>query len=167
VNEVTLLTSIKTLLIAQTWSGGSVVFPSNSVYITANTEEATSFALKNLRAPIALIRPGTGASDPKFDELPDLIYLDVEVRIIQINPGDPVGENVLIGANKTQGTGRSEGRGLFEIEQQLYTAIGKLNAAQGITIQFRNKGALTAGTLENGTYLAYRDHTFQAICTMT
>ena len=164
--ENALLLAIKAAVIAQTWSGGNVVFPSGCVAITSNSELATEFAMKNFRTPFCLIQPGNTSSDPKFDEAPDLSYLDVAVRLIVMIPGDPVGENCLIGANQTNGPLASEGQGLFQIEPQLFAAIGKLNAANGLTIQFRQKGALTAGTLENGSYVAYRDSTFQAICTL-
>lgn len=160
-----LLTAVKAQLVARQWSGGNIVFPSNSVQITANTETAMDYALKNLRAPIALLQPLDADSDPKYDEEPDLLYESIQVRLIVNVPGDPVGTNALMGANLTNGANASEGQGLLGLEQQLFNAIGILNAAQSITIQFRGKGAITAGHLDAHTYLAYRDYRFQAMCT--
>jgi hypothetical protein len=114
---------------------------------------------------MALIQPLDGESDPKYDEEPDLLYENFQVRLIVNIPGDPVGSNALMGANLTNGANASEGQGLFSLEQQLYNAIGLLNAAQSITIQFRGKGQIRAGHLENKTYLAYRDYSFSAMCT--
>jgi hypothetical protein len=123
------------------------------------------FALKNLRSPMCLIQPLDGESDPKYDEQPGLIYENFEIRLIVNIPGDEVGTNALMGANLTNGANASEGQGLLTLEQQLFNAIGFLNAASGLTIQFRGKGQLTAGHLENRTYLAYRGYKFQALCT--
>jgi len=159
------MTFLQTQLVAQTWSGGSVVFPSGSVQITANTETAMDYALQNFRAPMALIQPLDGESDPKYDEEPGLLYETFQVRLIVNIPGDPVGSNALMGANLTNGAAASEGQGLLSIEPYLFTAIGIVNAAQGLTIQSRGKGQIRAGHLENRTYLAYRDYTFQSICT--
>lgn len=160
-----MMTALKAALIAQQWSGGNVVFPSNSVQITANTETAMDYSLKNLRAPMALLQPLDADSDPKYDEEPDLLYENFQVRLIVNVPGDPVGTNALMGANLTNGANASEGQGLLALEQQLFNAIGILNAAQSVTIQSRGKGQITAGHLENRTYLAYRDYRFQALCT--
>lgn len=160
-----LIAALQTQLVAQTWTLGSVVFPTGSVQPTANTETAMDYALKNFRSPIALIQPLDAESDPKYDEEPDLLYETIQVRLIVNIPGDPVGTNALMGANKTNGATASEGQGLLSLEQQLFTAIGILNAAQSITIQCRGKGQIRAGHLEDKTYLAYRDYTFQALCT--
>lgn len=165
-NVQTLITSIQNTLIAQTWPiSGRVVFPANSVQVTANTETAMEYALKNLASPMCLIQPLDGESDPKYSEEPDLLYENIQVRLIVNIPGDPVGSNALMGANQINGANATEGQGLFSLEQQLFNAIGILNAAQSVTIQFIGKGQITAGHLENRTYLAYRDYKFQALCT--
>lgn len=164
-NLLTLINALQTQLIAQQWSGGNVVFPSGSVQITANTENAMNFALENFRSPIALIQPLDSEADPKYDEEPALLYETIQVRLIVHIPGDPVGSNALVGANQTNGANASEGQGLLSLEQQLFNAIGVLNAANSITIQNRGKGQIRAGHLEDKSYLAYRDYTFQAICT--
>ena len=160
------ITALQNLLVAQTWvPAGNVVFPQGSVKVTANTETAMDFALRNFRSPICLLQPLDGESDPKYDEEPDLLYENFQVRLIVNIPGDPVGTNALMGANLTNGANASEGQGLFTLEPQLFNAIGILNAANAITIQFRGKGNVTAGHLENRTYLAYRDFRFQSLCT--
>lgn len=164
-NVLTLVNALKTQLVGQQWSGGNVVFPSGSVQITGNTEEAMDYALLNMRSPIALIQIMDAEADPKYDEEPDLLYETFQVRLVVNIPGDPVGSNALVGANQTNGANASEGQGLLSLEQQLFNAIGVLNAANSITIQNRGKGQIRAGHLNNRTYLAYRDYTFQAICT--
>lgn len=165
-NLSAMMTALKNALIAQKWTvAGNVVFPTGSVQITANTETAMNFALQNFRSPIALLQPLDGESDPKYDEEPGLLYETFQVRMIVNIPGDPVGSNALMGANQINGANASEGQGLLGLEVQLFNAIGILNAAQSVVIQSRGKGQVRAGHLENGTYLAYRDYTFQAMCT--
>jgi hypothetical protein len=160
-----MMTAIQNQLIAQTWTAGAIVFGTGSVVITANTETTMDYALNNFRSPMALIQPLDAESDPKYDEEPGLLYENVQIRLIVNIPGDPVGSNALMGANLTNGATHSEGQGLLSIEQQLFNAIGILNAANSITIQFRGKGQVAAGHLGNRTYLAYRDYKFQALCT--
>ena len=164
-NVTTLLAAIKTRLIAQTWTGGgSVVFPTGSVAITRAID---NHALAAMRTPICLVMPASAQSDPMYNEEPDLIILTVNIRIITAIPGDAVGENPLQGANKTGGTTASEGRGIFEIEQELYNAVGKLNANEGLTIQYRQMGAAGAEMIPPDRYTAYQDYIFEAIATAT
>lgn len=164
-NVLTFVNALQTQLYAQQWSGGNVVFPSGCVQITASTEEAMDYSLKSMRTPLALIQPLDAESDPKYDEEPALLYENVQVRLAVNIPGDPVGSNALVGANQTNGANASEGQGLLAIEQQLFNAIGILNAANGFTIQNRGKGQIRAGHMPNHTYLAYRDYSFQVLCT--
>lgn len=166
-NENSLLTTLRTRLLAATWSGGSVIFPSGSVYVTTNTDLAMETAIRTARLPICLIQPGTSQSDPEFDEEPGLLRLDVTLRIIALNAGDAVGENVLIGAHKTGGATASEGRGLTEIEEAVYDSIGTLNALESYTIQYRWKSIAGMSVVGTGTMVAWRDYGFEAWVTAT
>lgn len=159
-----LLTAIKNKLIAQVWTGSSnVVFPSGSVVVSKAIAKS---ALSTMGTPIAQIIPGGGKADPQFDEDPNLLIFPVTVRLITIAPGDAVGENPLMGANRADST-LSEGAGLYDLEQELYNAIGKLNTQDGIIIQFRNQGDSGAEYVDDNLYLAYEDHNFEAICTVS
>ena len=157
-----LLSSIKTKLLAQNWTGSSnPVFGNTSVVITKwiSIEEA----LRVLRTPFALIIPEAGRSDPQFQEEPDLIIFPVNIRIVATVPGDTLGENPLLGANRQTNT--SQGAGLYQIEQEVYNAIGKLNTQDSLTIQFRRTGD-SGAVIYNNTYIAYEDHVFEAIATV-
>lgn len=162
-NELTLLTTLKTKLIAQVWTGGgSVVFPTGCVYITANVDLAMESALKTMRTPICLIQPLDSTSDPDFGEDPRLTFLNVNIRIVVMVPGDAVGENAIIGGNKTGGSTASEGRGLFEVSQELFNAIGQLNDNESLQLQNTQSGAANAAIVDDKTYVAWRDFRFTA-----
>ncbi len=164
--EASLLASLKSRLIARTWTGGAnVVFPTGCVAITGNSDIAMMQAAKTMRTPFALLQPLDSTSDPEFDQQPNYVQLNIQVRVMVMVPGDAIGENPLIGANKTGGSTKSEGRGLFEVEQEVFNAIGAVNANESIVLQCRQKGAVNAQYLEGSTWLAWRDLTFQVLGT--
>ena len=165
--ESQLLTAIKAELVAQLWTGGSnVVFPTGCVAITANVDLAMDAALKTMRTPQVLLQPMGTTSDPEFDEDPNFVALNLQARIIVMVPGDSVGENALMGANKTAGATYSEGRGIFEVEQELFNAIGRLNGLESVILQCRQKGGIQAAIVGDNVYVAYRDLHFEALGTL-
>ena len=156
--EASLLASLKARLIAATWPGGSnVVFPTGCVAVTANADIATQQAIKTMRTPFALLQPLESTSDPEYDDNPNYVQLNILVRILVMVPGDAVGENPLLGANKTGGATKSEGKGLFEVEQEVHDAIGAVNGAESIILQCRQRGAVSSAYLDNQTWVAWRD----------
>ena len=158
------LAAIKSLLVAQTWTGGSVVFPSGGVVITRAIDIKKAIG-GGIPWPMCLIMPGAFPSDPEYGEEPDFLIGKVVIRIAVIAPGDTVGENPLVGANRPAVTA-TEGAGLYDIEQMVYTAVGKLNTQDAITIQFRQIGEQGAELYENN-YLAWEDLEFESVCTVT
>lgn len=157
-----LLDSIKTKLLAETWTGGSnVVFGTGSVVISRFMPMQV---LRTLRVPIAQIMPGAGRSDPEYGEEPDFLINDVTVRLFVAIPGDATGENVFTGANRADTT-KSEGAGLLEIEVPLFSAIGKLNTEDSVTIQYRRMGESGGEYIDDNVYWAYQDYIFEAVCT--
>jgi hypothetical protein len=165
--ESQLLTAIKAELVAQLWTGGAnVVFPTGCVAITANVDLAMESALKTMRTPFALLQPMGTTSDPEFDEDPNFVALNLQVRIVVMVPGDSVGENALMGGNKTGGATVSEGKGIFDVEQELFNAIGRLNGLESIILQCRQKGGISAAIVGDNVYVAYRDLQFEALGTL-
>lgn len=165
--ESQLLTAIKAELVAQLWTGGAnVVFPTGCVAITADVELAMESAIQTMRTPFVLLQPLGTTSDPEFDEDPNFVALNLKARIVVMVPGDSVGENALMGANKTGGSTVSEGRGIFEVEQELFNAIGRLNGLESIILQCRQKGGVSAAIVGTNIYVAYRDLQFEALGTM-
>lgn len=161
-NRATLATAIKTQLIAQTWTGSSnVVFPSGGVVISRAVD--AKWALSGgMPWPLAQIMLGDFKSDPEYGEEPDFLIGPVIVRLYQIAPGDTMGEAPIMGANRSDAT-MSEGAGLYQIEQEVYNAIGKLNSPT-IIIQFRQMGA-SGGEILDNRYIAFEEIEFEAVCT--
>ncbi len=160
----TMLQQIKTQLLAATWpGGGNVVFGSGSVIISRYVPESS---LTSMRVPIAQIMPGTFRSDPQFDEEPDLWVCEVVIRIIVNIPGDAIGQNPLVGANRPDST-KSEGAGVLDVEQAVYSAIGLLNVGDGanFAIQFRQRGGSGGIHVDEVRQWLYQDLLFEAIAT--
>lgn len=158
------LVKIKDELIAQTWTGSSnVVFAESSVFVSKGIDRNV---IRTLRMPVAQVIPGPGRSDPQHGEEPDLLVNPVTVRIFQIAPGDAVGENPLIGANRPD-TAKSEGAGVYEIAEEVYNAIGRINVLEGLTIQNRRMGEGGPAYVDDKVYIAYQDIEFELVCTAT
>lgn len=162
-NKRDLISAIQTKLLAQTWTGSAnVVFPSNSVIVTTFAE--VDAVLSYCRVPFAIIIVGDAQSDPQWGEEPDFMKVQVTIRIGVAIPGEALGENPLMGANRPDST-KSEGAGLYEIEEEVYNAVGKLNTQDSITIQFKQTGGAAAVVTEGRQYIAVQDIRFEAVCT--
>ncbi|HBY62155.1 MAG TPA: hypothetical protein DEH78_20235 [Solibacterales bacterium] len=160
--EKQILQALKTELLAQNWTGGSnKVFGTGSVIVTTGRDR---WALDTMRVPIALIKPLDSQSDPEFGDEPNLVQFNVGVRLITAVGGDALGENPLLGANLTQGATYSPGKGIFDVEQELFNAIGKLNVAEALIIQCTQKSE-TETELQGTAMVAFRDYIFETWCT--
>lgn len=172
-NEYQILGNLKTLLLTQTWSGGS-----NKVFanVTANTtgsvkaivdlEDGFKAMLKTgMRLPCCLLATLAGDSDPEYQEEPDLIRWRFGALIGQMIPGGALGEEPMMGANIADTT-KSEGQGLAALSVPFYSAVGKLNALEGITIQVRET-SIQGGRIVGQNYIAYRVWELEAWGTAT
>lgn len=165
--ELGMASSIKSYLLAQTWTGSSnVVFPSNAVAIVASIAESVPRALETKRVPCALIAVAEDASDPEHDEEPDLLRALFDVAIIAMVGGDAIGEFVMIGGALSGGATKSEGQGILKVQQEVYNAIGKRNAQESVTLQYRQKaGQGAVYDKDRATWIAWRILRFEAWCT--
>ena len=163
-SETTLITALENRLIAQTWTGSSnVVFGTGCVSIVpALTPDVVKAALNTMRVPMCLLGAGTAESDPEFNEEPDLIKFNFDCAIITAVPGDLYGRNAYMGANKTGGSTKSEGRGIAEIAVEMYNAIGKVNALESITMQARQTGQQGAMYNDRGLWMVWRVYQIEA-----
>ena len=167
-NESALLAAFKARLVAQTWTGSSnVVFPTGCVHVVPRIAEVIQSALNTNRVPMALIETGPAESDPEHDEEPDLIRFTFDTALVVAIPGDVVGENAMMGANKSGGATASQGRGIVELAQEFYNAVGKLNALESITIQVRQKGEQGAIYKQPSMWIVYRIYSCEAWGTAT
>jgi len=153
-----IIRQLRFLLLARLWEGsGSAVFQGNSVVISVAPDE---MAIASLISPIAIIRPMGAQSDPMHDEEPDLILQSVAVRLSTTVPGDALGQFALIGGGR-QGQTESRGRGLLEVEEELFAAIAELNTINGVVIYSRAKSETDAELDDNDRYTAYRSYMFE------
>jgi hypothetical protein len=161
VSTLSAVNKLKTYLLAQTWTATSnKVFHPNSVVVTAGPDAK---ALSYMVSPMALIHPKDATSDAIHDEEPDLLMENISVRLIVIVPGDAVGQGALVGANNPDSSTTSKGRGLLEVEVELYNAIYLLNLQEGLNIQSRAKSAVQAEIDPVFGYIASREYSFEAI----
>ena len=144
----------KYLLQERNWTGSStVVFNPLSIYITAAPREES---IEKLILPAVFLRPGAATSD---DEYPDLIEQEMVVTLAVGHAGDAFGELPVIGGHRA-GQTQSEGRGLLEVEEELFAALELLNTDDGIVIQLMAKSAVTPEYV-SGQYILFRDYLFR------
>ena len=161
-NTWQVIRQIKYLLLQRKWEGtGSDVFQNNSVVISVAPDDQ---ALSVLVTPTAVLRPLGAQSDPMHDEEPDLIMQSIGVRLSVTVPGDPLGQFALIGGGR-QGQGDSRGRGLLEVEEELYGAIESLNTINGVVIYSRAKSEAEAELDDDNRYSCIRTYLFDALTT--
>ncbi len=158
-NTWQLLREIKSVLNGQVWTGGSnQVFGTDSAIVTVAPETEAGAAV---RFPAALIMPLDATVDPDHGQQQDFIRQRIGIRILNSVPGDVMGEFPLIGGFwTTAASSDSDGRGLLEIEEELYNALDLLSADDGVEIQLMGTGATQAVLLDIG-YVAYRDYEFE------
>ena len=146
---------IQYLLRQRAWTGSATkVFHTDSVLITSAPRES---ALEQLIMPAALIRPMGATSD---DEEPDLISQDIAVTIAVAHAGDAFGEYSMVGGQRL-GQEESQGRGLLEIEEEVFAAIELVNTDDGVVIQYRATSEVQPQLVQN-QYLLFRDYLFRA-----
>jgi len=133
VNTWQVARQIKYLLQERDWTGSATtVFAPGSVLITTMP---TADALKSgIVMPGAFVRPLGNAVDPEGQELPDLIEQEISIALIASIVNDTFGEAMLIGGQRT-GQTDSRGRGLLELEEEMFAAVELLNTDDGVVIQ--------------------------------
>lgn len=151
--ERTMLTAIKTRLLAAEWSPGNKVFAAGGVVITSGVHED---ALVSLPMPAAIIRPRGGVADP--DE-PGLQEVGVSVTLVVAVPGDVIGENPLLGAGRQTNT--SQGVGLLDLGHRVLQEIKELRR-NVVPIDYVARGASDFTVDRNRRYLVWREYEFRA-----
>ena len=140
------------------WPGSSTtVWHTDSVKITSAPREAV---VEQMVMPALLIRPLGATSDPEAEEEPDVIDQEFAFTIATAQVGDSWGEYPLVGGQRS-GQTSSVGRGLLEIEEELFSTIELLNTDDGVVIEHRASSA-TQAQLVGNRYVAVRDYLFRA-----
>lgn len=163
-NTWQVLQQIKFLLLQRKWEGNALardVFQDNSVVISTLGDEP---AMATLIPPTAMIQPLAAQSDPQHDEEPNLLLQGMNLRITTTVPGDYLGEYALIGGGRQSQTD-SRGRGLLEVEEEVFSAIELLETNAGVVIFSRAKGAAESEIDDNDRYTAARSYNFEILTT--
>jgi hypothetical protein len=159
------LKQLRYLIRARTWKGtGDPIFQSGSVIISSGPNDQ---GFQNLSSPICIIRPLSAQSDPEHDEEPDLIMQSVGVRILTKNANDAFGQAPIMGGARTGGQTSSAGRGILEIEEELFNAVKVMSEGLGVRVFARARGAAEAAQDDALGYLAWRDYNFDILTTAT
>jgi len=154
--ELEMMQALQTQLLAEVWPGGSdPVFPSGSVVITAGMERR---ALEGLRPPILLMSPGNAVNDP---DDPNLVEVTLDMVLAVAVPGDALGQNALVGANRVDAT-LSGGAGLLLVQERMHSGIGKFTRVNGVAIHNVAAGRVKAEVDSEDTYIARRGYQFKA-----
>lgn len=159
-NRLQISRQVQYLLRQATWADGGLVFASDSVLVTMGLSMK---AMREKRLPLALIRVGTATPDPDMDEQPGVQGVEITISVVVRHEQDQFGEVALLGANRVAG---SDGRGLFEVEEKVQSALLQIGPASGLPIVFRGTGAAQA-TLDEGLgYIVACDYRFRALGTI-
>lgn len=145
------------------WPGSTnPVFDTDSVRVIPQGDEVAALD-ENLIPPLCIICPLGGELDPQHREEPTYVNRKLDVTLVTVNTGDRVGEAPIMGANR-QGQTYSPGRGVLELEEQLFLAISKLNIQQGISIQHAAFGEGQVRRDQANNFVGIQDYTFDVWC---
>lgn len=152
------LMQIRSRLRAALWpGGGSSVFGDNVVVSAALSEGA----VHALTAPFVVIQPGGGQHDPDNDgQEPGLIRVEPSLLLVVSIPGDAVGENAILGANRLSELA-SDGRGLLEVQEIIFQQVRLMNSDDGIRLEFRGSSEANAVQDPDLGYVAFREYIFE------
>jgi len=158
-NAWQVLRQIEYLAQNRNWTGGSTpVFGGVSVVTTPEPE-----LLQNIRCPYLAIKLSDGTEDPLHDEEPGLTLQRIMCTILQTVSSGYTGRGSLIGANRTGGFTQSKGRGITEIQRELYEVIKVLHQDLGVKILGRAKGPADAVRDEKMGYISYRGYNWDLL----
>lgn len=149
---------LKYLLEARKWednAANSKVF--SAVFVTFAPDDSV---IAEKRVPAAIIVPQNAI--PDVDE-PGLLIQNIDIRILNMVRGDSVGQDSLLGSNRTATS--SAGKGLLEIETELMAILEQLDSNSGITIveTFQNSGIMSE--ISESGYMVSKTYSIRVYCT--
>lgn len=159
-----LVRQIRYLLRQRKWEGSPSaqnVFASNSVRITPiDIEDMITVGTPN--SPCCKINLGRRTSD---QQAKGYIAQEVSITLAVQLEGDEMAENAVIGGNRTGGKTSSRGRGLSEIESELFAVLEDVTAMNGMQVQGYGTGSVETARLESQSAFVYCEYTFLFYCT--
>lgn len=153
---------IRYLLRTATWSESPAqVVLGTSVYVTQGWDDEAD---NPVRLPFAVLALGPQTAD-QHD--PHLLTQEIILVTATSVHGDPLGEHSLIGGpGATTGRwGKSEGRGLLDLETALLTSIGRMTGADGCPILVTHGSAPAPEKMGEDVHLVHRQYVLQVVCT--
>jgi hypothetical protein len=160
VNTWQVLKQIQYFLRLRNWPGSSSkVFAKNSVIIS--TAAPDEIVVGERIAPYAVLVPLAATTD---EDEPGLIRQTIAVRI-GAYAEDQLGETSLVGGHRIS-VNASPGRGVLEIESEVFATIGQLTEQYGVWIQSRQSSAAAGEFAQNaGKYCTWREYQFECVTT--
>jgi hypothetical protein len=155
VNLVQFVRQLQYILRTQTWTDS----PSGPVFASVHiTQNPTDQAVEQFRYPLALIAVKDGASDTQE---PTIKLERIEVTLAVANAGDQIGEFAMVGGQRAS-QGRSQGRGLLEVEEVFRSAVATLNSSRMVSVIEVDASAADAAYTDGTGYVATRSYLLEA-----
>lgn len=144
---------------SRNWTGTSTpVF--GRVWVTS---EADAEMVGHGIFPVALVRPGAATSDPSYGEEPDLLRQAYIVRVLASVAGDPTGETAIVGSHRTGTPATSNGRGVLEVEEEVFAAVEALVSDDGVHVYSRSASAVAVDLEPELGMIAGREYELEAL----
>lgn len=157
-----MIKQMRYLLQQATWSvSPNEKIVGDSVYVTSGPPAGEDDL--PVRMPFALLNLGGSRSDPND---PDLLEQEFVLVIAAAVHGDPLGQNAVLGGpGASSGRyGKSDGRGLVELESGLLAVLGRLTGADGCQVIAYEDGS-PAPERVDGENIVWRRYTLRGVCT--
>lgn len=151
---------LRHLLRSRSWPGGGPVF--GSVFVTVRPPEEP---FEHSLFPMCLLGVGSGDTDPEHDDEHQLISQRFPVRVAVAIPYDGIGESSILGANRTLGDVTSLGRGLLEVEEQLFDTVAEINGIDGVELHCKLRSAVEVDNDQEVGYIALREYLLEVLTT--
>lgn len=115
------------------------------------------------RLPFVTIAPGPSEADP---ESPDVVLQTYEMTLVCRVAGGKYGRPGVVGGARLGGDqGKSSGRGILELEEEVLGAVHRLTGADGLRATCAYKGAVGVGRVASSDSYTFRDYTL--VCAAT
>jgi hypothetical protein len=113
-------------------------------------------------SPVCKINLGKRQSD---QQQKGFVAQEIVVTLAVQVEGDELAENAMVGANRTAGSGSSKGRGILEVEAEMFAVLGDMNAMAGMQVQGYASGSVEVARVSMASSFVYCSYTFLFYCT--
>lgn len=157
---LTAVQRLQTMLRARRWDANAsneFVFGSASVVIS--NLSVFDEILDSTRLPVAIISIGTNTADEDHHGYQNQKF---DLTILQ-GVVEEMGEEVIVGGFKSGGITSSKGRGILEIQKEVFATIGEINRNESLTLQNTYTSGIPIVHFEDlGMNIAARTYTYDS-----